>query len=214
VKVRLADPFGDPLLIGKGDPRIRSLRKEGTGSGGGGGTDEGGDDSADDDSEEEKSEEDDSEEESEEKTEKDPELQKAIRRRDRAIAENRKLKAQLAEKEKAEKKDDEPDPVAEANSRLVRTAAHGVLRGLGVEDKSDRVEILDLLNLSDVDVDDDGADEDAIEEKIETLRRVFGADGKPTRRVPRTTSAKDKGGNSKDTTDPDAARYRRIIGRR
>lgn len=142
------------------------------------------------------------------KKEKDPELQKAIRRRDRALAEARRLKREL---EARDKKDD-VDPVAEANQRLVRTAAHGVLRGLGVEDKEDRVEILNMLNLSDIDVDDDGADEDAIEEKVELLRRVFGAkSSSPGRNAPR--SVKTKRNEKETTTDPDKARYRRILGR-
>ncbi len=151
---------------------------------------------------------DDSDDDAKDGDKKDPELAKAIRRRDRAIATARRLKAEL---EAATKKDDDkPDPVAEANNRLVRTAAHGVLRGLGVDSKEDRIEILDMLNLSDVEVTDDGADEDMIEEKVELLRRVFGAKpGAPGRTPPRTVKTRR---DSKDTTtDPDAARYKRIL---
>lgn len=212
MRVRLADPFGDPLSIGKGDPRIRSLRKEGTGSGGGtgdGGTGDGGDGSSEEENEE--SEEDESEEEEEEeKPEKNPELVKAIRARDRAKAEARALREKLAEKEG--KDDNEPSAEEKANAKIVRSSARALLAANGITEKDDQAEVLGMLNLSDIEVDSDGdPDEDEIEERIATLRRVFG--GAPNRRVPKS-SAKDRGGNSKETTDPDAARYRRIIGAR
>ncbi len=163
----------------------------------------------DEDSEDEDSE-DDGDDSEKEEDKPNPELAKAIARRDRAISEARRLRKELDEKNK---KDEEKDPVAEANGRLVRTAAHGVLRGLGVESKEDRIEILDMLNLSDIDVDEDGADEDAIEEKIDLLRRAFGAkSGAPGRTRP--NSVKSKRETKETNSDPDAARYARIIGRR
>lgn len=166
-------------------------------------TDTGTDDDADDDSDD-----DDDSGDADKDSKKDPELAKAIRTRDRIKRENRRLKAELEAKNK--KDDDAPDPVAQANTKLVRTAAHGVLRGLGVESKEDRIEILDMLKLDDVSVDDDGADEDEIEDRINLLRRAFGGKQTPPgRNVPRSTK-KTTGG--KDTqTDPDAARYRRIM---
>lgn len=141
---------------------------------------------------------------------KDPELVKAIRARDRAKREARRLRAELDKNKKTD--DDEPDPEQKANEKIVRTAAHGILRGLGIEDKEDRIAVLNVLRLDDIDVDSDGADEDAIEERIEELRSILGVQKSRTARVPRTVKTKRE---SKDTTtDPDAARYRRIIGSR
>jgi hypothetical protein len=191
----------------------------GTGGGGTGG--EGGDDSGDADDDADETDEDDKGDGDEDdaddkgeddKKEKDPELAKAIARRDRALARAKKAEAALAEATK--KKDgDEPDPVKVAETKIVRTAAHGILRGLGIEDKEDRATVLDMLRLDDVEVDDDGADEDAIEERLADLRRILGG-GKPAaRKVPKTTSTKDKGGSNGDTSDPDRARWQRIMGR-
>jgi len=140
---------------------------------------------------------------------KDPELVKAIKARDRAKNEARRLRAELDKSKKPD--DDEPDPVAEANVKIVRTAAHGILRGLGIEDKDDRVAVLDLLRLDDVTVDKDGADEDEIEERIENLRSILGAQRKTTARVPRTVKGNRE---TKETnSDPDKKRYARILGR-
>jgi hypothetical protein len=148
-------------------------------------------------------------EESEDK--KDPELQKAIQARDRAKRKMRELQQEL---DKLKNKDtEEADPVAEANTKIVRTAAHGILRGLGVESKEDRIEVLNLLRLDDIDVDADGADEDAIEERIEKLREVLGAKpSSPGRNVPR--SVKPNRGTKETNSDPDKARYARILGTR
>jgi hypothetical protein len=141
-----------------------------------------------------------------------PELTKAIKRRDAALARARKAEAALAAATKKDGEDDKPDPVAVANERLVKASARTVLAGIGVTDKEDQRTILAVLNLSDVEVDDeDGPDEDAIEERISDLRRILGGK-EPVKqtRVPKSTSSKDKG-SSGSTADPDAARYRAFM---
>jgi hypothetical protein len=145
---------------------------------------------------------------------KDPELLKAIRARDRAKADLRKAREELA---KASKKDgdDAPDPVATANAKIVKSAARTVLAAAGVTDKTDQADVIAMIDLSDISVDDDGdPDEDEIEDRIEKLRSIFGAKEKaPGSRVPRTASARRK--DTKETTsDPDASRYKRILGSR
>lgn len=154
----------------------------------------------------------DGEEEDEEETSKpDPEIAKAIKRRDAALARARKAEAALAEATKKDG-DDKPDPVAIANRRLVSASARTVLAGIGVTDKEDQKTILSVLDFSDIEVDDeDGPDEDAIEEKISDLRRILGGkEPVKTTRVPKSTSSKDKGGSG-STSDPDSARYRAFM---
>jgi len=212
MRVRLADVGDIPPIFGpRFDPRIRSLRKAGTGSGGGGGTTE---DKTDDDAE------DDADDDAEDDTEDDAkdedanvpktELDKAIRRRDRALAEKRKLAERIAELEKDKDTKDEVDPVTKANIRLVAASTRTILATGGVTDKDDQKTILAMLRLDDVEVDDDGPDEDLIEERIGELRRIFG--GAPGKRRPASVSSRDKGGKDGATTDPDKLRYQRIMG--
>lgn len=224
MKVRLADvgdPLGvDPFTIGRGDARSRSMRRAGTGGGGGtddtgGGTDDADkDDDADDskdDADDDSADDDKDDDADEKKSVPKTDLDKAIKRRDAALARARKAEAELAKTKEKEEKD---DPVAKANTRIVRTATHGVLRGLGIEDKADRESVLEVLRLDDIEVDDNGADEDAIEERINDLRRILGAgNGKATKRVPKGVDTRDKGGKGDTKTDPDEARYKRILGR-
>jgi hypothetical protein len=159
--------------------------------------------------EESTEEEDDSEEGSEEKAKKDPELEKAIRRRDRALAENRRLKKAL--EEGAKKDDDKDDPVATANAKVIRSAARAVLAGAGITDKDDQAEVLSVINLSDISVNEDGdPDEDEIEDRIERLRGIFSTEPKRNSRVPRTVKTKRE--TTETNTDPDKSRYRRIGG--
>jgi hypothetical protein len=141
----------------------------------------------------------------------DPELQKAIKRRDRALAEKRKLAARVAELEKQAEGKPEDDPVAKANVRLVNASARTILAGLGVTDRDDQKDVIAALNLSDVSVDDEGPDEDEISDRIERLRTIL--TGKETRsRAPRTVRTADRGGPDAETnSDPDKARYRRIM---
>lgn len=139
---------------------------------------------------------------------KNPDLAKAIKRRDRAIAEARRLKAEL---DKATKKDEAPDPVAQANDRLVRSEVRTQLAALGVTEKADVKAVLEVIRLDGIEVDANGeVDEDEVEDRLGELRRIFG--GKSTRQVPKV-STRDKGGNGTKKTDPDAERYARILRR-
>lgn len=139
---------------------------------------------------------------------KNPDLAKAIKRRDRAIAETRRLKAEL---DKVNKKDTEPDPVAQANDRLVRSEVRTQLAALGVTEKADVKAVLEVLRLDGIEVDKNGdVDEDEIEDRLGELRRIFGS--KATRQVPKV-STRDKGGNGTKKTDSDADRYARILRR-
>lgn len=149
-----------------------------------------------------------------EKEKKDPEVEKAIKRRDLAVKRAQKAEAELKKYKEKEKEESTADPVAKANARLIFASARTVLTGMGIADKEDQKEILSVLDFSDIDVDDeDGPDEDAISEKIEALRKAFGSVSEGgTRRVPRTVKTNK---STKETnTDPDKARYARIIGGR
>jgi hypothetical protein len=134
----------------------------------------------------------------------------AIRRRDRALAAKRKAEAELAELRKG--KDDEVDPVKAADARLVRQSTRTALAAAGIA-KEDHADVLDLLNLGAISVDSHGdPDEDAIEDAIATLQRLFG--GTPNGRKPRPrVDTRDKG-SAGGTSDPDEARYRNFLGRR
>lgn len=146
------------------------------------------------------------------KGKKNPDLERAIKRRDRAITRTRELEAELASLRAKDKEGEEPDPVAQANDRLVRSEVRTQLAALGVTDKKDQAAILDVINLDGIEVDKNGeVDEDEVEERLGELRRIFG--GKAERRVPRTTSPRDKGGNGKTKSDPDRERYERILRR-
>ncbi len=218
MRVRLADvgEIPDLFAIGRGPARSRSMRRAAGGEGGGGGTDDdtGTEDTDDKDTDDDADDKDDDAEEDDdsddaEKDKKETEFEKLKRRAARRDRELRRVQAELAQLRDKDK-DDKPDPVAEANGRIVRTAAHGILRGLGVTDKDERAAVLDILRLDDIDVDDDGADEDAIEDRIDELRRILGAGGPTSKRVPKTKT-RDRGGNDDTPADPDRARYRRIL---
>lgn len=222
MRVRLAD-VGDPLAasmfeIGRGG-RFRSMRNGATGGGGGTGEGEGGDggegdaDDADEDDADDADEgEGGGEDDKDKKQQKNPELEKAIRARDRAKERARKLQEEL---DKTRQKDEKPDPVAAANAKLVRAEAKSQLAALGVTDKDDVAAVLGVLKLDDIEVDEDGEpDSDTIEERVTELKRIFGGAAEPKKRTPRSTSTRDKGGNNRNTSDPDAARYAAFLGHR
>lgn len=145
-------------------------------------------------------------------------LERTARRRDAAL---RKAQARIAELEKSQREGDpkEPadDPVARANAKLVRAEARTALAAAGVTDREDQKAVLEILNLSGIEVDDDGPDPDAVADLVDTLRRVFGGragDGKsPRPRTPRVDT-RDRGGSKTPPADPDADRYARILRRR
>jgi hypothetical protein len=136
--------------------------------------------------------------------------------RKRAESRDKKLReaqAELARLKAAQNGGEETDPVATANARLVSAEARTLLAGLGVTDKADQRAVLAVLDLSDVDVDDDGeVDTDAIEERLAELRRVLG--GKVDRKRSPRVDTRDRGGRETTPADPDAARYKRILGQR
>lgn len=144
---------------------------------------------------------------------------KDANRRDRALrkaqAEIAALKNGPAPKDGDQKDPAAPDPEAKANRKLVAGAARVELATLGVA-KEDHADILEVLNLDGIDVDDDGeVDADAVAERIEVLRKAFGgtAPVKPLRpRSPRIT-ARDQGGTNGEPVNPDAVRWRRILGK-
>ena len=138
-------------------------------------------------------------------------LQEKASRREAAL---RKAQKELAELKKPKEPDEEEDKVAKANRRLLTASARTVLTAAGIADRDDQKLVLSLIDLSGIEIDEeDGPDEDAIEEKISDLRRIFGATSKPDApgsRKPRGVRTADRGGNG--TVDADTARYRRIIG--
>jgi hypothetical protein len=215
VKVHLADVGGiiDPFAS-RIPTRARFMRNTGTAGGGGGtGTPPEGEPEGEPDGDEDggEGEDEEKEEDSAPTAEDFKKLQAKAARRENAL---RKTQAELAKlKAEKEKPEGEPDPVAKANARLLNASARTVLTAAGVTEKEDQKTILSMIDLSDVDVDeDDGPDEEAIEEKIDTLRRIFGkssAPEKPGSRVPRGVRAPDRGKG--ESVDPDTARYRKII---
>jgi hypothetical protein len=141
------------------------------------------------------------------------ELDKAIKRRDRALADRRAAREELAKATKS--KDDQPDPVAEANSRLVRAEAKSVLAAAGVTDKDDQAAVLDVLHLADIEVDSRGdVDTDAIEDRVARLREIFGGAASNGRRPRPRVDTRDKGRSGSSSSDPDSERYKRILNRR
>lgn len=142
-------------------------------------------------------------------------LQRTAARRDAAL---RKAHAELAEARKGqERKDPDPadDPVAKANTKLVKAEVRTALAASGITDRADQKDVLDALNLSGIEVDDDGPDPDQVADLIDTLRRVFGgkaggAEKRTERRTPRVDT-RDRAGSKGEPADPDAARYRNFL---
>jgi hypothetical protein len=143
------------------------------------------------------------------------ELTKAIRRRDRAIARAREAESRLRDKDSKDGKENEPDPVAEANARLVRAEAKGILAAAGVTDREDQAAVLDVLHLADIEVDSRGdVDTDAIEERVQRLREILGGAAKNGRPPRPRVDTRDRGRSGDSSADPDAARYKKFLGRR
>lgn len=128
-----------------------------------------------------------------------------------------KLKSELRELRKPKPADTDTDKPAEPTeadklrTALARTAGVSVLVKAGVTDEADQTAILSIPGmLSDLDVSDDGTvDTEALSERLDTLRRIFTP--KDTRRpAPRIRTGQEQDAGP---ADPDAARYRKILGR-
>jgi len=122
----------------------------------------------------------------------------------------REAQAKIKKLESPDSKDATPDPVSVANARIVRAEAKSVLAAAGITDRGDVSAVLGVLDLSSIEVDDDGeVDSDALEEVVERLRRAFG--GAPTRPRPPRLDTRDRGGSRGEPVDPDTARRRRFL---
>jgi hypothetical protein len=141
--------------------------------------------------------------------------EKAKKAADKAAERDKKLReaqAKIKKLESPDSKDTDPDPVSKANARIVRAEAKSVLAANGV-DKADLAVVLDVLNLSGVEVDDDGeVDTDALESAVDNLRRIFGGSAPEKKKVPKVVT-RDRGGSSNTPADPDSSRYQQFLGR-
>lgn len=143
---------------------------------------------------------------------KDPELEKAIRRRDAALAAKKKAEDELAAL-RAKHEPDKADPVKAANRRLVTAEARTVLTAAGITEREDQKVVLGYLDLDSVSVTDDGdVDADTIQDRVEDLKRIFGGKAQP-RRTPRVDT-RDKGGDNGKPQDAASRRRREMLGYR
>lgn len=134
-------------------------------------------------------------------------LQDKAKRRDEKL---REAQAKIRELE-GKPEDTEPSEADVLRSGMIRTAGRAVLAGAGITDKADQSALLDAIKLDGIEVDSAGeVDTDELESRIGELRRILGAGQAPARRIPRTDT-RDKGGRNAEPTDPDTARYRRIM---
>lgn len=137
------------------------------------------------------------------------ELDKVVQQRQKLKDELRKLKADLAAKDKPQ--DTEPTEADKLRAALARTAATTVLAGQGITDKADQDAVLSLIRTDSLDVDADGSvDTESLAEHLEALRRIFTPKETP-RRVVKVDARKGQG-DSGSGVDADTKRYRRIIG--
>jgi hypothetical protein len=144
---------------------------------------------------------------------KDPELAKAIKRRDAALAAKKRADDELAAL-KAKYEPDKADPVKAANRRLVTAEARTVLTAAGITEREDQKEVLGFLDLDSVSVTDDGdVDADAIQDRVEALRRIFGGKAPAGKRTPRVDT-RDKGGDNGKPLDAASKRRREMLGYR
>jgi hypothetical protein len=147
------------------------------------------------------------------KAERDKAKRQAARR-DTAL---RAAQEKIAKLEAAAKGDGdkakEPSPLEKANAKLLQAAARTVLASAGVTDRDQQRAVIDVLQLSGVEVGDNGdVDEDALSDIVDVLKKAFG--GGQRRSTPRVSPV-DKGSQSgAPTVDRDTARYYRIMGRR
>lgn len=142
----------------------------------------------------------------------DPELAKAIARRDKALADKRAALEKVRELEE-KLNPGKDDPVAQANRRLIAAEARTVLTGKGITEKADQRAVMDFLALDTVQVDSNGeVDTDAIEERVDSLARVFGKLGtrSGSRGGPRVDT-RDRGGDKGKPEDAATRRRREML---
>lgn len=136
--------------------------------------------------------------------------------RDERREEVRKLKAELAALKKDSEEATPPGPTAEekANARVIRSAARTALATAGVTDTDAQKSVLRVLDLSGIDVDDNGdPDEDQVADLVETLTRAFGA-AKRSGKIPAPrVDTRDRNGSDAPSADRDKARRLRILQR-
>lgn len=146
------------------------------------------------------------------KKEQDPEVAKAIRRRDSALARAKKAEDEAAAlREKYEGSKD--DPVAKANRKLVAAEARVVLTAAGFTESADQKVLMDFLGLDDVEVGPDGeVDSDTIKDRLEDLVSVVKKSIPDQRRGggPRVDT-RDRGGEKGKTLDPASKRRRDML---
>lgn len=145
------------------------------------------------------------------KPELDPEVKKAIARRDRALKDREAALEQLkALREKYEPASE--DPEKRANRKLVHAEARVVLTGAGIP-KDDQATVMQYLGLDDVEVGSDGeVDSDAITERVEALSRIFGRRQAAPGRSPRGIDSRDRGGERGKPVDPAKKRRMEMLG--
>lgn len=138
----------------------------------------------------------------------DPELKKAQKRRDAALARAQKAEEEAkALREKYEKA--EEDPEKRANRKLIQAEARVVLGEAGVS-KDDHQKVMRYLALDDIAVDGDGnVDSDTIQERVEELARIFGKRQEKAR-APRL-DPRDRGGEKAKPADAAAKRRREML---
>jgi hypothetical protein len=143
---------------------------------------------------------------------KDPELEKAIKRRDAALAGRKKAEEEAAAlREKYEK--DKTDPVKVANGRLVKAEARTVLTAAGITDKAEQATVMRYLDLDSVSVGTDGdVDSADLEGRVEELRDIFGKKTPATKKTGPRTDTRDRGGDKGKPADAASARRRAMLG--
>lgn len=137
-------------------------------------------------------------------------LQEKAKRRDEKL---REAQAKIRELE-GKPEDSEPSEADKLRQGMIRTAGRAVLAGSGITDKKDQSVLLDAIKLDGIEVDESGeVDTEALEDRLADLRRILGVGQASGRRVPRMDT-RDRGGRDSEPTDPDSARYRRIMAQR
>lgn len=135
-------------------------------------------------------------------------LQNKAAKRDQLL---RERQAELAKLKGESEKPTEPTEADRLRQGMVRTAGRAVLAALDVKDRDDQSAILDAIRLDGIEVDETGeVDTEELESRIEKLRKILGAP-QPVKTPRPRVDTRDRGGRDVKPTDPDTARYQRII---